>query len=158
MIDALRAALAAVIALACACSGGPRADAARLQTEVAPYLTDVAAFDRWARRLSLADSAFRSHEALEEAAFAPLRGDERVAAAWIVREGPDARALAHPSSAPAQPEDGWVRIRSEGLGALDVRRATLRLGREERACLLVRRSAPAPGGATLHVTMAFAPR
>ncbi len=158
MIDAPRAALAAAIALACACSGGPRADAARLQAEVEPHLADVAAFDRWARRLSLADSAFRSHEALEEAAFAPLRDDERVAAAWIVREGPDARELAHPASAPAQPEEGWVRIRSEALGELDARRATLRLGREERECLLVRRSAPAPGGATLHVTMAFAPR
>lgn len=143
-------------ALACAaCSSGPRPDAARMQALVAPHLEAFAEFDRWARRLSLADPAFRSEEALEEAAFAPLRGDRRVAAAWLVREGVDPRTLAHPSDAPAPPEDGWTRIRVQPLGELDAREATLRIGGEERACLLVRRAAPAPGEATLTVTLAF---
>lgn len=144
-------------ALVCAaCSGGPRSDAARMQALVAPHLDAFAEFDRWARRLSLADAAFRSDEALEEAAFAPLRGDGRVAAAWLVREGVDPRTFAHPRGAPAPPEDGWTRIRADPLGDLDAREAALPIRGRERPCLLVRRSRPAPGGATLHVIVAFA--
>ncbi len=140
---------------AVACSGGPREDAARMQSAVEPYLDDVAAYDRWARRLSLADAAFRSDAALEEAAFAPLRDEPRVVAAWLEREGPDPRTLAHPPGAPALPSSGWVRIRTAELGELDAQHATLAIGGEDRELLLIRRSAPAPGGATLHVTLAF---
>jgi hypothetical protein len=121
---------------------------------VTPHLEKLAGFDRWARRVGLADSAFRSEEALEEAAFAPLRREPGVLAAWLVREGPDARELRYPRAAPPLPSE-WTRVQTAELGPIDVQRATLRLGGDERACLLTRRSAPAPAGATLHVTMAF---
>ncbi len=152
-----RACLFAALALTLGACGGGREGTAELRDAVDPYLDEMAEYDRWARRLSLADAAFSSDEALEEAAFAPLRRKPRIAAAWLVREGADARRLSYPSSAPALPHDGWQRIRTDAMGELDVQRATLRIAGRARECLLVRRSAPAPGEATLHVTLAFAP-
>jgi hypothetical protein len=143
------------LALLSACSGGP-ADAADLRGAIDPHLAELAAYDRWARRLALGDSAFRSEEALREAAFAPLRDERSVAAAWVEREGPDGHALRYPDGAPALPPDGWVTVRTEELGELEVQRAALRIGEETTPCLLIRRSAPAPRDATLHVTLAFA--
>lgn len=144
-------------ALACgACSSGPT-EAAQMRRVIEPCLQDVATYDRWARRLGLADGAFRSSEALNEAAFAPLRRQPRVAAAWIERAGPDARALHHPDDAPALPDDGWVRVVTEALGELHAQRRRLSIGEREREFTLVRRSRPAPGDATLHVTIACAP-
>lgn len=145
--------MAAVAACSLACSGS--SDAAALQEAVAPHLEEMAAYDRWARRVALADSAFRSEAALEEAAFAPLRGRPAVVAAWLRREGPDPHELTHPRSAPELPE-AWTRVQSSELGPLEVQRATLRIEGVERPCVVVRRSGPAPGGATLHVTLAFA--
>jgi hypothetical protein len=128
-----------------------------MRDAIEPYLGEVATYDRWARRLGLADAAFRSEEALREAAFAPLRRQRRVAAAWLEREGPDARELSHPAGAPALPEDGWVRVVTEDLGELHAQRRHLRIGEREREFTLIRRRRPAPGGATLHVTLALAP-
>lgn len=117
-------------------------------------MSELVSYDRWARRVGLADSAFRSEGALEEAAFAPLRRSSRVVGAWLTREGPDARELRHPRDAPSVP-DRWTRVRTDELGPVEVQRASMRLGGQERACLVVRRSGPAPAGAILHVTMAF---
>lgn len=142
------------LALVAACSGGP-ADAASLRAAIDPHLADFAEYDRWARRLALGESAFRSQEALREAAFAPLREERRVAAAWVEREGPDGHSLRYPDAAPALPSGPWVSVRTERLGELSVRRATLRIGQEEMRCLLIRRSGPAPRAGTLHVTLAF---
>lgn len=139
-----------------ACSSGP-SEARRMRAALEPYLDEVAAYDRWARRLGLADAAFRSEAALREAAFAPLRRERRVAAAWLQRRGPDARTLRHPEDAPALPEDGWVRVVTEDLGELHAQRRRLRIAGREREWILIRRSRPAPGGATLHVTLACAP-
>lgn len=122
---------------------------------VEPHRVDFVDYDRWARRVSLGDAAFRSEEALREAAFAPLRERPNVLAAWLERRGPDAHLLARPASAPRPPDDGWVPMRVRELGQIEARIATLRLGDTERRCLLVRRSAPAPEGATLVVTLAF---
>ena len=141
-------------ALLAGCSSGP-SPSARMQEEIAPHLEELARFDRWARRLSLADSAFRSEDALEEAAFAPLRRRPRVVAAWLERVGPDARALRHPHDAPALPEDGWVTVRTEALGELVAQRRAMTVGGREAPVTLIRRSRDAPGGAVLHVTMAF---
>lgn len=144
------------LAVACACSG-EASEAAELREAVEPHLAELAEYDRWARRVALGDSAFRSEEALEEAAFAPLRGHTTVAAAWLERRGPDAHELAHPASAPPPPADGWIRLRTRELGELEAQRARLRIGQREQVWLLVRRSAPAPRNATLLVTLAFAP-
>ncbi len=154
MRAARKAIVSLALALASACSGGP-ADAADLRAAIDPHLAELAEYDRWARRLALGDSAFRSEDALREAAFAPLRDERSVAAAWVEREGPDGHSLRYPDGAPALPPDGWVRVRTEELGELAVQRATLRLGQEAKPCLLIRRSAPAPRDATLHVTLAF---
>ncbi len=148
--------LLAVVGLLLGACGG-HGDPARMREAVEPYLDEMAEYDRWARRLSLADAAFRSDEAMEEAAFAPLRTAPRVAAAWLVRAGPDAHLLTHPEGAPALPEDGWTRVRTDALGMVDAQAKTMRIDGREREYLLIRRSAPAPGEATLHVTLAFTP-
>lgn len=144
---------AACALLAVACSGG--ADPGPMREAIEPRLAAFGEYDRWARRLGLADSAFGSEEALSEAAFAPLRDQSDVLAAWLVREGPDAHTLAHPPGAPSLPADGWVRVTTESMGELEGRHAMLPFGDHTRQCLLIRRSAPAPGDATLHVVMAF---
>jgi hypothetical protein len=145
-------------ALTLAACSSSAADAARVRALVEPHLEGFAEYDRWARRLALGDAAFRSEEALAEAAFAPLRGDATVVAAWIEREGPDAHTLVYPEGAPPRPASGWVRVRTETLGEIEAQTATLRAGdANERDCVVLRRSAPAPRGATLHVTVAFVP-
>ena len=155
MTRAVHIALLASAALV-GCGGGP-SEPARMRESIEPYLDDMAGFDRWARRLSLADSAFRSEAAREEAAFAPLRRQRRIAAAWLVREGPDPQSLRHPSDAPELPTEGWVRVLTEDLGELTAQRRTLRIGDRERIFTLIRRSRDAPGGGVLHVTVACAP-
>jgi len=143
-------------ALAMACDARP-SEARRLRSEIEPYLDEHARYDRWARRVAIGDSAFRSREALREAAFAPLRERRRVHAAWLVREGPDATELRHPDGVPALPPDGWVRVLlpEHELEEVHARRATLEIAGESRELMLIRRSRPAPGDATLHVTLAF---
>ena len=129
-----------------------------LRAAIGPYLEEMAAYDRWARRLGIAESAFHSEDALREAAFAPLRRQPRVAAAWLVREGPDAGTLRYPDEAPTLPEDGWVRVITDELGDVHAQRRRLAIGQTpERELTLIRRSRPAPDGGTLHVTVAFAP-
>jgi hypothetical protein len=140
-----------LLAIACASERDP----GPMRAAVEPRLEAFAEYDRWARRLGLADSAFRSDEALAEAAFAPLRERSDVAAAWLHREGPDAQTLAYPDGAPAPPESGWVPVRTDALGEVEGQHFTLRSGERERRCVLIRRSAPAPGDAVLHVTVAF---
>ncbi|MEC7522408.1 MAG: hypothetical protein VYE22_21150 [Myxococcota bacterium] len=142
-----------VCALSFGCGGEPPG-AADTRRAVEVHLDDFAAYDRWARRLGLADSAFRSEAALAEAAFAPLRQEEDVIAAWLIREGPDARSLRSPDGAPPPPGSGWVTIQTEGLGALDAQRAPIG---DERATF-IRRSRPTQGDATLHVIVAYRPR
>jgi hypothetical protein len=149
----LRPGIVLAFVFLCACSS--ERDPGPMRAAVEPHLEKVAEYDRWARRLGLADPAFRSEDALAEAAFAPLRDDSDVVAAWIDREGPDARSIAYPDDAPALPRDEWERVRTEELGDLEARYAAIRVGDEERRCLLVRRSAPAPGDAVLRVTLAF---
>ena len=149
----------AICVLACAavlvgCSSGPTSSA-ELREAIAPHLSELASFDRWARRLSLADGAFRSEEALEEAAFAPLRRVSGVRAAWLNRVGPDPRGLHYPSEGPAAPQAGWIRIQSEELGELEAQVGSLTLFGQREDVTLIRRSRDAPGGAVLQVTMAF---
>lgn len=149
-------ALAALAAGTSGCDTRP-SEARRLRLDVAPFLEELSRFDAWARRLDLAESAFRSREALVEAAFAPLREHRRVTAAWLVRVGPGPTELRHPADAPALPSEGWVRVvlPDHPLEEVHAQRARLRLRGQEREVLLVRRSRPASGGATLDVTMAF---
>lgn len=106
------------------------------------------AFDRWARRIAASDTTFASRATLHEAAFAPLRGSEAVLAAWIERRGPDPQMLAHPPRASLPASLAWRRVRAPGLGEVEV-------AIDERR-EYVRRVSPAPGGATLLVTVAFA--
>jgi len=143
-------------ALAMACDARP-SEARRVRAEIEPYLDEHARYDRWARRVAIGDSAFRSRESLREAAFAPLRDRGRVVAAWLVREGPGAMELRHPDAVPALPDDDWVRVLvpEHELEEVSARRATLDIGGESRDVLLIRRTRPAPGDAVLHVTLAF---
>lgn len=145
----------AALTLWSGCDRGP-SDAEVMQREIAPHLDELARYDRWARRLSLAGAAFRSEAALEEAAFAPLRGRPRVVAAWLDRVGPDARSLVYPAGTPELPEDGWVTVQTRDLGELRAQHRTWSLGQAPMQTTLIRRSRPAAGGAVLHVTLAFA--
>ncbi len=148
--------LAIAALAACACDSAP-SEARRLRTDIEPFLDEHARYDAWARRLDLAESAFRSREALVEAAFAPLRDRPRVAAAWLVREGPGATELRYPPDAPTLPADGWVRVLlpDHPLEEVHAQRRRLRVGAEDRELVLIRRSRPASDDATLHVTLAF---
>src|SRR5258706_10900324 len=139
----------ALIALLASCTNGVELGNAR--AEAAPHIARFTAFDHWARRLDLADPSFSSDEALAETAFAPLRGERGVAAAWLEREGADPRALSWPDSAPPLPRDGWTRVRLDDVGEMETRHMTL-AGHD---VLLLRRSRPVSATAILHVTMAF---
>lgn len=145
----------ALTLVALSCTREP-SDSARMRPLVEPHLTAFARYDRWARRVETANSAFRSDEALEEAAFAPLRRQRDVAAAWLVREGLEARTLSHPSTAPPLPEDGWVRLLTESLGEIHTQQRRLIVGERETLFILVRRTRAATDGTALHVAMAFA--
>jgi hypothetical protein len=143
----------AACAILVACSGA--SDPGPMRDALEPRLDAFGEYDRWARRLGLADEAFRSEESLAEAAFAPVRDRDDIVAAWLVREGPDGRSLAYPDDAPPVPRDGWVHVQTRTLGEVEGRHAVLHLDQRARQCLLIRRSAPAPGDAILHVTLAF---
>ncbi|MFK7989692.1 MAG: hypothetical protein AB8I08_26980 [Sandaracinaceae bacterium] len=145
----------AVVLFATGCDSGP-SEAETMQTEIAPYLDEVARYDRWARRLSLAGAAFRSEAALEEAAFAPLRDRSRVRAAWLDRQGPDARSLSYPEHAPVPPTAGWVTVQTRDLGEVEAQHGVLELGEEPVRVTFIRRTRPASGGAVLQVSMALA--
>lgn len=128
-----------------------------MRPQIEPFLDEFARYDRWARRLGLADSAFHSLEGLREAAFAPLRRRPQVVGAWLERLGVDATELRYPDGAPALPEEGWVRVMlaDHGLEEVEAQRSSLTFSSEARAVTLIRRSRPAPGEAVLRVTLAF---
>ena len=148
--------LACVLVAVSACDARPSA-ARQLQPQIEPFLDEFARYDRWARRLGLADSAFHSREGLREAAFAPLRRRRRVVAAWLERLGPDATELRYPDGAPSLPEGGWVRVvlPEHELHEVEAQRCSLTSSSGARDSTLIRRSRPAPGDATLRVTLAF---
>jgi len=111
------------------------------------HAEDVGGFERWASRIAASDTGFPDRAALEEAAFAPVRGEDHVAGAWIERRGPDPHLLAHPRRAQVPDDLAWRRVRAEGLGPAEVAQT------EERD--YVRRTISTSGGAELIVTMAF---
>lgn len=108
---------------------------------------DVGSFERWAARIAASDTSFADRAALEEAAFAPVRGDDHVAGAWIERRGPDPHLLAHPRRARVPEDLAWRRVRAEGLGEAEVAQTDARD--------YVRRTTSTSGGAELIVTMSF---
>ncbi len=128
-----------------------------MRPQIEPFLGEFARYDRWARRVGIADSAFHSPEGLREAAFAPLRGRRRVVAAWLERVGPDATDLRHPDGAPSLPDGGWLRVvlADHELDDVEAQRCSLAFSSGARAVTLIRRSRPAPGDAMLRVTLAF---
>jgi len=128
-----------------------------MRRQIEPFLDEFGRYDRWARQMGVADSAFHSREGLREAAFAPLRDRGRVVAAWLERVGPDATELHHPDDAPALPEEGWVRIAlpEREIDEVEAQRRSLTFSTQAREVTLIRRTQPAPGDATLRVTMAF---
>lgn len=84
-----------------------------LAAEAAPHAETVARFDRWARRVASASQAWRSRTALAETAFAPIRTDHAILAAWIAREGEP--TLGHPAGAELPADLHWAHVRVEGL-------------------------------------------
>ena len=90
-------------------------------TEAAePHLQSFARFDHWARRATQIDSVLRDRDALNEAAFAPIRHTRAIVAAWIELKRRHGLMLALPDKT-ALPEDpGWVAIRHPRLGPLRV--------------------------------------
>lgn len=127
--------------------GDERPETAQAVSIAAAHADDVVSFQRWAQRIAASDTGFASPAALEEAAFSPIRGDARIAGAWIERRGPDPALFAHPARAVVPPDLAWRHVRVDGLGEVDVATAP---NRE-----YVRRSGAAPGGAVLLVTIAF---
>jgi hypothetical protein len=113
------------------------------------HAEDADAFERWATRIATSDTQFPSREALEEAAFAPVRRREAIAGAWIERRGPDPASFAHPPGATIPGDLGWARVNVDGR-AVEVAQA----GERE----WVRRRLDGVGGGTLLLTLAFRAR
>lgn len=130
--------------------GDERPETAHAVEIARAHAGDLGSFERWARRVAASETQYRDRAAFEEAAFAQVRGIDRVEAAWIDRRGPDPSSLAYPSGARIPRELAWRRIRLEGLGEHEV---ALEVDRE-----YVRRAVSAPGGAHLVLTLAFARR
>ncbi|MGF1468094.1 MAG: hypothetical protein ACFCGT_18380 [Sandaracinaceae bacterium] len=149
-----RGALAGALLLACT---GEAEAPGRMRALAEPHLAEMASFDRWARRLGLGDGAFSSEDAMREAAFAPLRRRGRAVAAWVHREGVDGLRLAYPDPSLELPRSGWVRVRTDELGELRVAEHPLDLPAGAGPWLLLARTRPAPGEATLRVVLAFPP-
>jgi hypothetical protein len=135
-----------------ACSSAPREglspdEATRL---AAPRLDAFAEFDAWARRVALADPAFRSRASLEETAFSPLRGEDEVRGAWIVRRGTEARVLAMQADAREPPAPShWVTLRGATPDGVRVARVA--------DAVVLTRTEVGPDGAAVDVTVAYAP-
>lgn len=111
------------------------------------HAEDVGAFERWASRIAASDTSFPDRASLEEAAFSQVRREDRIAAAWIERRGPDPHLLSHPRAARVPDELAWRRVRAEGVPEVEI------AVRDDRD--YVRRTVRAPGGAQLVLTMAF---
>ncbi|MGE0787982.1 MAG: hypothetical protein AB7S26_20070 [Sandaracinaceae bacterium] len=153
----VRASLMAALAISsgAGCSGSSD-DARELRTAAEPFLEPHGRFDRWAERIALGDSGFRTEASRAETAFAPLTEEPRAVCAWIVREGPDPSELRYPAGAPAAPTEGWTRLSADD-DALSAQARTIEIGGTARNVTLVRRTHPVVGGATLHVIVGFAP-
>lgn len=138
------------LGLLAGCGGGAE-EAARLRRLFAPHRAEFSAFDDWARRTGLAESAFRTADQLHETAFAPLRRNAEPRFAWIEQVGVGARRLSFPRDAPNPPRSGWVRAQVEPLGQLWLIEQRLR----GEPWLVAKRILPAPREAELHVMLAF---
>lgn len=130
-----------------ACRGDGELSAASAVAIAREHAEEFDSFERWSRRIASAETTFGSREALEEAAFAPVRRQEGVVGAWIERAGPDPFRLAHPRQAIVSPELTWRRARLDGLREYEV--AVLEGTRFMRA------RSETTGGAMLVVTLAF---
>ena len=84
-----------------------------------PYLAPFESFDRWARRANQTEVVVRDRESLTETAFAPIRSDRGVLAAWIDYEPQRRPNLALPDSV-EMPDMPWTEVRDARLGALRV--------------------------------------
>ncbi|MDQ3032753.1 MAG: hypothetical protein M3Y87_10075 [Myxococcota bacterium] len=147
--SALACAAIALGSAACTPGSGEALGAAEAVAIAGEHAEDVDSFERWALRIAAADTTFPSRAAIEEAAFAPVRGQTGIEGAWIERAGPDPWRLAHPRRASLPNDLAWRRARLTGLHEYEVARAgTLRY---------VRARSETSGGATLVVTLAFEP-
>ena len=135
------------LALVAGCSGRtePAVDREEAAALARAHREDLERFERWALRIASSDTHYGSREELEEVAFAPVRGNVRIAGAWIERRGPDPWTIAEPAGA-LVPELAWRRTRAEG-GDVEVA--------DDGTRDWLRRSSAAPDGATLLVTLAF---
>jgi hypothetical protein len=146
---AARLLLGGLLLLGCVDAPG---EGARLRAALRPHLDAVEAYDGWARRLGLAEGAFRSDASLEEAAFAPLASGRGAAvAAWITLSGPRDLALRWPGDAPGLPEEGWRRARLPTLGPVELRAFEV----DGRAVVLLRRERESVAEGRLAVTQAL---
>ena len=156
-----RAAWALALALgALGCGGGDRLSLGQASELAEPRLAELTRFDGWARRVASSDTAWARGDrlaALEETAFAPVRRDDAILAAWISRTGVGDATLAHPPGAVIPEDVRFTRVRVEPVGELDVALtdASLAPRREGVPALLIRRSAPGTHGSVLVVTVAF---
>ena len=134
-----------------------------LRGRAEPYFREFERFDAWARRSFDADLALRDPRALAETLFAPIRREREVVAAWVERDGPDARTLGLRTEEALSGDGDWVAIRGVPmLDRLEVMERTVPDKREWRApdvnaILLSRRVASARGGAPVRVTVAYDP-
>ncbi len=80
-----------VIALSGACSSADGGDRDALLAAILPHVERFEAFDAWARRTVLAEPAAPASASFAATLFAPLRGDDAVVDAWVVREGTSPR-------------------------------------------------------------------
>lgn len=103
----------AVVAIAACDLGGPDRDA--LLAAVAAHTDRFDTFDAWARRTVIAEPASPSSAEFAATLFAPLRGDDAVVDAWVVREGTSPRTW---RVRPEEDTTPLVDLRAPRLGAI----------------------------------------
>lgn len=151
-----------VLALAVGGCGRRAASVAEAARRAEPHLDAHGKFTDWVVRAHRARAGTGPDEVLAETAFAPVRRDQGVLAAWIVRgRAPGKRVSMPPRLAP--PKDlRWVRVRVPRGRALDVavgQPCPLSLPKWWRGdigtCVLLRSEHPMAGAPAVRVVVAY---
>lgn len=150
------------LVLVCCGDDWSAAEASRLAT---PHMGSFNKLDAWVRRTAASDPGFRTHAALEETMFAPLRSEETIVAAWVIWEESGETASLNESI--VLPTNlSWMSLRDDEHGAVRVARSRLQSSAPSAQpsnatdCVIIAKSARVAANRTLRVAAAYpvAPR
>lgn len=147
------------------CSEWKAADAKvqRLAAAAAPYVSAFVRFEQWAQRAHGGVFDPREHAVIGETMFAPIRHEQGILAALVVRQQRRELRWVLPKEASFPHPVEWTRVRQSPHGSFDVaawEQCPLGLPswwRKDvsRRCVLLSRSARLSVGDTLTVVVAF---